>query len=70
MNRTLIEKAKCLLFDAELPNQFWAEAVNMGAYIINRSPSNNKIPDEVFFGRRVNVSGLRVFGSKVMDHHH
>lgn len=37
MNRTLTEKARCLLFDAGLPKTYWAEAVNMSAFIINKS---------------------------------
>lgn len=36
-NRKLVEKAKCMLFDARLNISFWAEAVNKAAYIINRS---------------------------------
>lgn len=35
MNRTLTEKAKCYLFDADLPKKFWAEAINMAAYMVN-----------------------------------
>lgn len=27
-NRTVVEKAKCLLFEANLPKKFWAEAAN------------------------------------------
>lgn len=36
MNRTLTEKAKCLLFDVDLPNRFWAEAINMASYLYNQ----------------------------------
>ncbi|PZC85295.1 hypothetical protein B5X24_HaOG201791 [Helicoverpa armigera] len=39
MNRTLVERAKCMLFEAKLHKHFWAEAVVTAAYIINRSPS-------------------------------
>lgn len=70
MNRTLIEKAKCLLFDAELPKVFWAEATNMAAYIVNRGvcSSHDKTPEEVFTKKRIDLSGLRIFGSPVMVH--
>lgn len=37
MNRTILEKAQCLLFDANLEKTFWAEAVNTTAYLTNRS---------------------------------
>lgn len=68
MNRTLVEKAKCLLFDAKLKKAFWAEAVNMAAYLINRCPSKGKIPDEVFYNKRVDVSTLKLFGCEIMVH--
>lgn len=68
MNRTLIEKAKCLLFDANLPRNFWAEAVSMATYLTNRSVTSvhKKTPDEMFFGKRVDLSNLKLFGSSVM----
>ena len=28
MNMTLLEKARCMLFNAKLPNSFWSEAVS------------------------------------------
>ena len=39
-NRTLVSKAKCLLFDADLPKCYWAEAMHMAAYLVNRSLSS------------------------------
>lgn len=39
MNRTLVECARCMLFDAELSKQYWVEAVETAAHIINRSPT-------------------------------
>nr|XP_018901181.1 PREDICTED: uncharacterized protein LOC109033162 [Bemisia tabaci] len=44
VNRTLLEKARCMLFDANLPKSYWAEAVNHAAFLKNRSPSR-AIPD-------------------------
>lgn len=32
MNRTLEEKARCMIFDADLDKTYWAEAVNVHAY--------------------------------------
>lgn len=37
MNRTIVERARCLLFDAELDKPYWAEAASMAVYLINRS---------------------------------
>lgn len=70
MNRTLVEKAKCMLYDADLPNTFWAEAVNMAAYLVNRSAcsAHSKTPDELFFGKKIDVSNIKIFGSPVMVH--
>lgn len=71
MNRTLTEKTRCLLFDANLPKTYWAEAVNMATYIINRSVCTslkNKTPEEVFTGNKIDLSNLKIFGSEVMVH--
>lgn len=70
MNRTIVEKGRCLLFDADLPKSFWAEAVNMAVYLINRSicASHGKTPDEMYFNKKVNISDLKLFGCPVMVH--
>ena len=65
MNRTLNERARSMRIHAGLPKMFWAEAVNTAAYLINRGPSiplDGKIPKEVWSGKEVNLSHLRVFG--------
>ena len=65
MNRTLLERARCMRLNAELPKNFWAEAVNTACYIINRSPSSAidfKIPEEVWSGKPIDFSKLRIFG--------
>ncbi|GBP13647.1 Retrovirus-related Pol polyprotein from transposon TNT 1-94 [Eumeta japonica] len=51
MNRTLVERAKCMLFDAQLAKQFWAETLATAANIINKSPTksiNGKTPMEIW----------------------
>lgn len=69
MNRTLVEMAKCMLFDAELHKRFWAEAINMAAFIQNKVvKSNGRIADEVFHETKVTLSDLKIFGSPVMVH--
>lgn len=68
-NRTMIERAKCLLFDAKLPKTFWAEAVNMATYLINRTiNTNDQIPEEIWTGRKMNLSHIKLFGAEVMVH--
>lgn len=69
MNRSLVERAKCMLFDANLSKQYWAEAIATAAYVINRSPTKSldgKTPIELWSGRKPNLSNLRIFGSEVM----
>lgn len=38
MNRTIVEKARCMLFGDNLGISFWAEAVSTAVYSINRLP--------------------------------
>lgn len=71
MNRSVVEKARCLLFDANLDTKFWAEAVNTSVYLRNRSVVSglkDQTPYEVWTGQKPNLSHLRVFGSTVMTH--
>lgn len=69
-NRTVVEKAKCLLYDAKLNKRFWAEAANTAVYLKNRSIASglDKTPYELWYGTKPNLSHLRLFGSKVMVH--
>lgn len=67
--RTLTEKARCMLQDANLHKRYWAEALNTAAYIKNRTASvvlQNKSPIEIWTGEKPNISHLRVFGSRAM----
>lgn len=70
-NRTLIERARCMMFDANLDKKFWAEACHMAAYLMNRTPRkllDMKTPEEMWTGHQPDVTHLRIFGSKVMVH--
>lgn len=65
MNRTLNERARSMRLHAGLPEIFWADAVSTAAYLINRGPSvplDCRIPEEVWSGKEVNLSYLKVFG--------
>ena len=35
MNRTLLERARCMLSNAGLDKEFWAEAVSSACYLVN-----------------------------------
>ena len=65
-NRTLMEMARCLLYEKKLPLNFWAEAVNTAAYLINRMASRvltDKTPYELWYGFKPSIDHLKVFGS-------
>ena len=75
LNRTLVESAKSMIFHANMPINFWAEAVNTAVHLHNRSPTkslNMKAPYECWFGKKNgwfgNVSNLKVFGSVCYTH--
>ncbi|KAG8498932.1 hypothetical protein CXB51_005361 [Gossypium anomalum] len=65
MNRTIMEKVRCMLSNANLPKSFWAEAASTACFLINRSPSvaiEKKTPQEVWSGNPANYSDLKIFG--------
>ncbi|KAJ9548963.1 hypothetical protein OSB04_021506 [Centaurea solstitialis] len=65
MNRTIMEKVRCMLSNSGLAKSFWAEAASTACYIINRSPSyalDKKTPFEVWSGKPANYSDLKIFG--------
>ena len=65
MNRTILEKAKCMCVHAGLPYSLWAEAANTATYIYNRLPNaplKGKSPHELWYGRKPDLSNLKVFG--------
>lgn len=69
MNRTIVERAKSMLFDADLPKEYWAEAVATAVYLINRSPAtgnNEKIPEKEWSGHKPHLGHLKVFGCRAM----
>lgn len=67
LNRTLVEKARCMLSDARLDRRYWGEAVTTAIYLKNRSPTaalSGGIPEQLWTGSKVDLSHLRVFGSR------
>lgn len=63
-NRSLVERARCMLMNAKLPKTFWAEALNTSAYILNRSPHRglSKCPEDLWSGKKPTASHMRIFG--------
>ncbi|KAJ9536138.1 hypothetical protein OSB04_un000681 [Centaurea solstitialis] len=72
MNRTLLEKVRCMLLTSGFPKSFWAEALNTAVHIVNRLPCSaigGKIPEEVWRGKRnICLKYIRVFGCPVYFH--
>ncbi|KAE8673094.1 hypothetical protein F3Y22_tig00111812pilonHSYRG00176 [Hibiscus syriacus] len=72
MNRTLLEKVRCMLSNAGLGKAFWAEAVTYAGHLINRMPSSaigGKTPLEVWSGKpATDYDSLHVFGSTAYYH--
>lgn len=64
MNKAIKKHARSMKLHAGLPKQFWPKAINIAMYLINRSPSilmNGGLPEEVWNGKNVDLSHLRVF---------
>lgn len=75
LNRTLVEKARTMLLESNLPKRFWNEAILTANYIKNRSPTNahgnqfrNRTPAEIWFGSKPDLAHVRVFGSICYNH--
>ena len=74
LNHTLKTFARAMLYQANMPKSFWAEAMTTAAYLINRLPSeviNNQIPYEKWYQKQLPISDLRAlkpFGCIVHIH--
>ncbi|KAA3481748.1 Zinc finger, CCHC-type [Gossypium australe] len=55
-NRSLMDMARCLLFERNLPKTFWAKEVNTAVYLQNRLPINT------LFRFKPSLAHLKVFG--------
>lgn len=71
MNRTIMEKVRCILDESGLEEQFWTEVVATSVYIINRtlsSANDFNIPKELWLGKTPGYKYLRRFDSIVYVH--
>ncbi|GJR27651.1 ribonuclease H-like domain-containing protein [Tanacetum coccineum] len=67
-NRTLIEAARTMLADSNLPTTCWTEAVNTACYVQNKvlvTKPHNKTPYELFLGRKPALRFMRPFGCPI-----
>ncbi|XP_071914022.1 uncharacterized mitochondrial protein AtMg00710-like [Coffea arabica] len=72
MNKTLVEKIRCMLSNAGLGRKFWAEAVTYAQHLVNHLPSSaigGKTPLDVWFGKpATDYDSLCIFGSSAYYH--
>ena len=71
MNRIVVESARCLVYQANMPLRFWAEAINTVVYLRNCCKTTvltDKTPYESFLQEKPHVAKLKVFGSIAYSH--
>ena len=71
MNSTLIERVRCMLYEAKLSKHFWGEALYTTVHVINLGlvvALNSEVPNKIWFGKNVKYDHLRVFGCKAFVH--
>src|SRR5579862_2096253 len=70
-NRTIMERTKAILAESNLPKILWMEIAATVVYLKNRSPTRSikgKTPYEAWFGKKPNLSHLRVIGTAAYVH--
>ncbi|MBW0533068.1 hypothetical protein O181_072783 [Austropuccinia psidii MF-1] len=68
-NRTILDKAKCLLNESGLAKQYWAEAINTSTLLTNLIPTpsrQNLSPYTRWTGKLPRIKKLRVFGCQAI----
>ena len=71
MNKTIMERARCMRLHAWFPLQFYVDAVDIVVFLINRGPSSSLdggIPEEAWTSKKVNYSFLKTFGCEAFVH--
>ena len=66
LNRTLINKVRSLLINAQLPRYLWGEALNAAVYLYNRTPHSNidyKTPYEAKYDQKPDLKNIKIWGS-------
>ena len=64
-NRTIMEAVKTMIHDQDLPMHLWDEATRTTVYvhnILSHSALGFKTPEEMFTGKKPEVSHLKIFG--------
>src|SRR5436305_6824472 len=72
LNRTLEEHARAMLFQANMPKSFWAEAITTAAYLLNRLPSDavqENISYELWHQKPLSTDDLKSLKPFPQSHH-
>lgn len=69
-NRTIVEGGRSLLHAKHLPLELWGEATSCAVYALNRVTSSKSLvtPYQSWYGKKPNISHLRIFGSTAFIH--
>ncbi|MBW0526733.1 hypothetical protein O181_066448 [Austropuccinia psidii MF-1] len=68
-NRTILDKAQCLLLTSNLPNQYWAEEINTATFLTNILPTplkKNLSPYFLWTTQLPKIKRIHTFGCKVI----
>ena len=70
-NRMIVESARTSLIAAGLPFYLWAEAINTAVYTKNRiaiSKTMKVKPYEIWTGKKLELSHVKIFGAQASAH--
>src|SRR6266702_2233088 len=68
LNRQLLERVRAMLYQADLPKNLWAEAINFAVWLKNRTSTKalgNITPYERLYGQKPNLSNVPEWGQHV-----
>lgn len=71
LNRTLLERIKCMIITSGVSKIFWEEATKIACYLVNRCRSSAidfKIPQEKWIRKPADYDQLKVFGCTAYAH--
>lgn len=72
-NRTLLNKVRAMLLEANLPKWLWGEALKTAVYLYNITPHSSleyKSPYEYKYNKKPDYSIIRIFGSIAYYRHY
>lgn len=64
LNRTIMDKARALIFETIQDKTMWGEAVQVAVFLINRTPTKTvkTTPYQMWYDKKPNLKYLQIFG--------